>query len=205
MALKIHWRLEWKRLPVTLRAGVAMTVAAFALIVSVHAAPAPSLQRCEPSMVQQSIPMADRVHLFRHSLHARLGEGETRNSRRCSNIFRIARTMPPPRGLSYPLLVCQPRYVSVRVDIRGFGTSEGVPTSANIRSRSTRRGASDCMVSRATVVERQVGMFGISWGGFNSIQMAMRHPPALRPFLPSMLPSSFFTMTSITSMADARR
>ena len=64
MALKIHWRLEWKRLPVTLRAGVAMTVAAFALIVSVHAAPAPKSAALRTvRMVQQSIPMADGVHL----------------------------------------------------------------------------------------------------------------------------------------------
>ena len=28
-----------------------------------------------------------------------------------------------------------------------------------------------------------VGMFGISWGGFNSIQMAMRQPPALKAIL----------------------
>ena len=29
----------------------------------------------------------------------------------------------------------------------------------------------------------KVGMFGISWGGFNSIQLAMRHPPALKAIL----------------------
>ena len=29
-------------------------------------------------------------------------------------------------------------------------------------------------------------MFGISWGGFNSIQMAMRNPPALKAFIAVM-------------------
>ena len=29
-------------------------------------------------------------------------------------------------------------------------------------------------------------MFGISWGGFNSIQMAMRNPPALKAFVAVM-------------------
>src|SRR6202007_526507 len=29
----------------------------------------------------------------------------------------------------------------------------------------------------------KVGMLGISWGGFNSIQMAMRNPPALKAIL----------------------
>jgi hypothetical protein len=32
----------------------------------------------------------------------------------------------------------------------------------------------------------RVGMFGISWGGFNSIQMAMRRPPALKAIIPIM-------------------
>jgi uncharacterized protein len=32
----------------------------------------------------------------------------------------------------------------------------------------------------------KVGMFGISWGGFNSIQMAMRNPPALKAFVAVM-------------------
>ena len=31
-----------------------------------------------------------------------------------------------------------------------------------------------------------IGMFGISWGGFNSIQMAMRNPPALKAFVAVM-------------------
>ena len=31
-----------------------------------------------------------------------------------------------------------------------------------------------------------IGMFGISWGGFNSIQMAMRRPPALKAIVPVM-------------------
>ena len=29
----------------------------------------------------------------------------------------------------------------------------------------------------------KVGMFGISWGGFNSIHMAMRNPPALKAII----------------------
>ncbi|GAG43998.1 unnamed protein product, partial [marine sediment metagenome] len=32
----------------------------------------------------------------------------------------------------------------------------------------------------------KVGMFGLSWGAFNSIQMAMRNPPALKAIVAIM-------------------
>ena len=32
----------------------------------------------------------------------------------------------------------------------------------------------------AAVVHRRVGMFGISWGGFNSLQIARSHPEPLK-------------------------
>ena len=35
-------------------------------------------------------------------------------------------------------------------------------------------------------------MFGISWGGFNSLQMAMRHPPALKAILASDATAELF-------------
>jgi len=75
-------------------------------------------------------------------------------------------------------------YVSVRVDIRGFGTSEGVPTNREYSEREQL----DCEQVIAWLASQpwstgKVGMFGISWGGFNSIQMAMRRPPALKAIL----------------------
>ena len=75
-------------------------------------------------------------------------------------------------------------YVSARVDIRGFGASEGVPTDREYSQQEQL----DCeqviaWLASQTWSNGKVGMFGISWGGFNSIQMAMRHPPALKAIL----------------------
>src|SRR6202166_2003601 len=75
-------------------------------------------------------------------------------------------------------------YVSVRVDIRGFGSSEGVPTNREYSEQEQL----DCEQVISWLASQpwstgKVGMFGISWGGFNSIQMAMRHPPALKAII----------------------
>ena len=75
-------------------------------------------------------------------------------------------------------------YVSATVDIRGFGTSEGHPTDREYAEQEQL----DCEQVIAWLASQpwstgKVGMFGISWGGFNSIQMAMRHPPALKAIL----------------------
>jgi predicted acyl esterase len=75
-------------------------------------------------------------------------------------------------------------YVSVRVDIRGFGTSEGVPTDREYSEQEQLDGEQViAWLASQPWSNGKVGMFGISWGGFNSIQMAMRHPPALKAIL----------------------
>jgi predicted acyl esterase len=72
-------------------------------------------------------------------------------------------------------------YVGARVDIRGFGASEGVPPEREYSAREQQ----DCeqiiaWLARQPWSSGKVGMLGISWGGFNSIQMALRKPPALK-------------------------
>jgi predicted acyl esterase len=75
-------------------------------------------------------------------------------------------------------------YVSVRVDIRGFGASEGTPTDREYSEREQLDGEQViAWLAAQPWSTGKVGMFGISWGGFNSIQMAMRHPPALKAIL----------------------
>jgi putative CocE/NonD family hydrolase len=75
-------------------------------------------------------------------------------------------------------------YVSVRVDIRGFGASEGTPTDREYSEQEQLDGEQViAWLAAQPWSTGNVGMFGISWGGFNSIQMAMRHPPALKAIL----------------------
>lgn len=75
-------------------------------------------------------------------------------------------------------------FVSVRVDIRGTGASEGRPPEREYSEQEQRDGEQViAWLASQPWSNGSVGMFGISWGGFNSIQMAMRRPPALKAIL----------------------
>jgi predicted acyl esterase len=75
-------------------------------------------------------------------------------------------------------------YILAKVDVRGTGGSEG---------RLPPREYSDVELRDADEIIAQlarlpgatgaVGMWGISWGGFNALQVAMRRPPALKAIL----------------------
>ena len=86
------------------------------------------------------------------------------------------------RGSRYPLYAWFVRrgYVVARVDIRGTGNSEGslVPHEySDVENEDGERVIA--WLARQPFSSGKVGMFGISWGGFNSIHMAMRGPEAL--------------------------
>lgn len=75
-------------------------------------------------------------------------------------------------------------YVSVRVDIRGTGNSEGIPPSREYSEQEQADGEQViAWLAHQCWSNGNVGMFGISWGGFNSIQMAMRNPPGLKAII----------------------
>ncbi len=72
-------------------------------------------------------------------------------------------------------------FITVKVDIRGTGSSEGeIPEREYSDTEMI-----DCeeiirQLAVASPSNGNVGMFGVSWSGFNAIQMAMRRPPALK-------------------------
>ena len=75
-------------------------------------------------------------------------------------------------------------YVGARVDIRGFGQSGGAPPPREYSAQEQQDGERViAWLARQPWSNGKVGMLGISWGGFNSIQMAMRRPPALKAIL----------------------
>ncbi len=78
-------------------------------------------------------------------------------------------------------------YVVARVDIRGTGNSEGrtIPYEYSDIELDDGEVVVDWL-SRQPWSSGKVGMFGISWGGFNAIQMALRQPPALEAFVALM-------------------
>ncbi len=89
------------------------------------------------------------------------------------------------RGRDHPMhaYLAGHGYASVRVDIRGSGDSEGV-----IRDEYAPQEQDDgveviAWLARQPWCTGAVGMFGLSWGGFNALQIAARHPPALKAII----------------------
>jgi len=78
-------------------------------------------------------------------------------------------------------------YVVARVDIRGTGNSEGRLVEYEYSEQEQQDGEDViAWLARQPYANGKVGMFGLSWGGFNSIHMAMRNPPALKAILAMM-------------------
>jgi putative CocE/NonD family hydrolase len=70
-------------------------------------------------------------------------------------------------------------YASVRVDLRGSGDSEGILMGEYLAQEQD--DAEDVLAWLAAQpwCTGRVGMIGISWGGFNGLQVAARRPPQL--------------------------
>ncbi|MFD4973194.1 CocE/NonD family hydrolase [Streptomyces sp. NPDC058424] len=71
-------------------------------------------------------------------------------------------------------------YASVRVDVHGHGNSEGVPGDEYDETELSDGIAVIEWLAAQPWSTGKVGMFGISWGGFNSLMLAARAPEALK-------------------------
>jgi putative CocE/NonD family hydrolase len=82
----------------------------------------------------------------------------------------------------YPYLAAR-GYACARVDLRGTGNSEGLIFDEYTQQEL--RDGCDVIAWLAAQpwCDGNVGMTGISWGGFNSLQVAALRPPALRAVL----------------------
>ncbi|MET7483088.1 CocE/NonD family hydrolase [Streptomyces sp. NPDC005538] len=71
-------------------------------------------------------------------------------------------------------------YASVRVDVRGHGNSEGMPTDEYSAVELADGVEVVNWLAAQPWCTGKVGMFGISWGGFNSLQIAALAPEPLK-------------------------
>ncbi|NUR68939.1 MAG: CocE/NonD family hydrolase [Streptomyces sp.] len=71
-------------------------------------------------------------------------------------------------------------YASVRVDVRGHGNSEGLPTDEYSATELADGVEVVNWLAEQPWCDGRVGMFGISWGGFNSLQIAALAPEPLK-------------------------
>ena len=71
-------------------------------------------------------------------------------------------------------------YAGVRVDIAGNGDSDGYLADEYLEDELASGEEVIEWIAAQTWCNGAVGMIGISWGGFNGLQIAMRRPPALK-------------------------
>ena len=75
-------------------------------------------------------------------------------------------------------------YAVCRLDVRGTGTSEGVAVDEYPPQEVEDLVEVIDWLARADWCTGSVGMYGSSYSGFNTIQTAMRRPPALKAIVP---------------------
>jgi uncharacterized protein len=71
-------------------------------------------------------------------------------------------------------------YASVRVDMRGSGDSDGLLLDEYLPQEQLDAVEVIAWLAAQPWCSGAVGMFGISWGGINALQVAARQPPALK-------------------------
>ncbi|WP_223669941.1 CocE/NonD family hydrolase [Kangiella shandongensis] len=71
-------------------------------------------------------------------------------------------------------------YACLRVDLRGSGDSEGLLTDEYLQQELDDGYAILEWLTQQSWCDGKVGMIGISWGGFNGLQIAAMQPPPLK-------------------------
>lgn len=78
-------------------------------------------------------------------------------------------------------------YIVAKVDIRGTGRSQGKLIQYEYSEQEQKDGEEVISwLAKHPNSMGMIGMLGISWGGFNSLHMAMRNPPALKAIISLM-------------------
>ncbi|MEX2123002.1 MAG: CocE/NonD family hydrolase [Woeseia sp.] len=167
-------------LPGTVLASIALLVAA---PLPAPAAELPSAPQYEVSLREAWIPLPDGVRL---AADLYLPEGARAGERFPVLLEYLPYRKTEARGRNYPMYsyFVQRGYIVARVDIRGTGNSDGrlIPFEYSDQEHEDGEKVIEWLSEQAWS-NGNVGMFGISWGGFNAIQMAMRNPPALKAII----------------------
>ncbi|MEO3434090.1 CocE/NonD family hydrolase [Inquilinus sp. CAU 1745] len=85
-----------------------------------------------------------------------------------------------PRDAVRAPFIAARRYAYVRVDLRGTGESEGVMKDEYLPQELEDGCEVIAWLARQPWCDGNVGMVGISWGGFNGLQIAAMQPAALK-------------------------
>jgi len=169
-----------------LAGAVSLLVAALLLqltAVSLQAAQPASAPQYQVEMTEAWITLPDGVRLAA-DLYMPAGDVAGEQFPVILEYLPYRKTEARSRNWSLYSYFVERGYVVARVDIRGTGNSEGklIPYEYSDIEQVDGETVIDWL-SKQTWSNGNVGMFGISWGGFNSIQMAGRNPPALKAII----------------------
>ena len=147
------------------------------------AADAPSAPEYEVRLEESWIAMPDGVRLAA-DLYMPDGGDTGENFPVLLEYLPYRKTEARSRNLSLYSYFVERGYIVARVDIRGTGNSEGrvIPYEYSDIEQDDGEIVIDWL-SKQGWSNGNVGMFGISWGGFNAIQLAVRNPPALKAII----------------------
>ena len=126
-----------------------------------------------------TIPMSDGVHLA-----ARMWLPEDAEAHPVPAILEYIpyrkRDLTAERDLRHHPYIAGFGYASVRVDLRGSGESEGILTDEYLQQELDDGIEVINYLARQKWCSGAVGMIGISWGGFNGLQLAALQPEPLK-------------------------
>jgi putative CocE/NonD family hydrolase len=88
-----------------------------------------------------------------------------------------------PRDATQQPYIAGHGYAAVRVDMRGSGDSDGIMFDEYLKQEQDDAVEVIRWLARQPWCTGAVGMIGISWGGFNSLQVAARRPPELKAII----------------------
>ncbi|MBY6113498.1 CocE/NonD family hydrolase [Mameliella alba] len=83
-------------------------------------------------------------------------------------------------------LFAEAGYASIRVDIRGYGDSDGLAEDEYSHQEMQDGHNVVQWIAEQDWCDGNVGMFGKSWGAYNAFQVASTRPPALKAIIPVM-------------------
>ncbi|MDH4109113.1 MAG: CocE/NonD family hydrolase [Gammaproteobacteria bacterium] len=162
---------------------VAAALAVLWLSAAATAAEPPSAPEYGMRLQEAWIPMPDGVRL---AADLYLPTGAAEGTRFPVLLEYLPYRKTEARGRNWPLYsyFVERGYVVARVDIRGTGNSEGrlIPYEYSDIEHDDGEFVIDWLAKQA-FSNGNVGMWGISWGGFNAIQMTLRNPPALKAII----------------------
>ena len=128
------------------------------------------------------IPLADGCRLA-----AKLWLPDIAASERVPAIIEVLpyrkRDIYAPRDAMHHRYFAGHGYAAMRVDIRGSGDSDGHQGVFAMQQEQDDTLEVLKWIARQPWSDGQVGMFGISWGGFQAIQTADRAPPELKAII----------------------